>query len=643
MRVAVAPRLPPSPGKSAPADGQASPPTASALLFTTQNLFAKRQKRPPIHPGFSLQALCRSFLKLWEAPAGSVARWELRALARCSLRREEIDTIFGSWAIVEDISVQEVGEETVTTIRARARPVYLHFVRLVRGREDLRRLDRSLKEMGSDAPWLAVGIGPEIVPDYLDEDPIGRHVWPLVRGIHLCAAEAEPARFAELASLGFELKKRRKRILFTSVEPPLDDALLRQVAALFQAPFDLSFRVDLARRRRDGGPGEAREPYRPWGHYRPQPFDLCSPAPLGGPGSPAICVANPLPEALDGSNPFPIFGPQGDGGFLGGASRWIARCLRPRRSRAAARLAAVLHHLIASPVDRWSRLLDYLRREKYLNEDIREKRNHRYYTAYCFYNECPHAFRVDAALLLDEGIDFTDWSRALADVEARFQNVRATSLFDPQEGPSAGDRAQPGRQDLVDEQLEAHDYLLENPAKLNEVTQHLISLLPPRLGRCLDLGSGRGDLTAALAGRADRVVSFDLNLKFLARSAASDGRTLCAAGDMHALPFRAGTFQTVILDNVAEHSFLPLLLLSELRRILAPGGKCYLVVPLDGRIDAHAIPTHLWKPTLRGLRAALELNGFERADVREVSGYDLGMSGCFPTCNGTYGLAILEG
>ena len=58
--------------------------------------------------------------------------------------------------------------------------------------------------------------------------------------------------------------------------------------------------------------------------------------------------------------------------------------------------------------------------------------------------------------------------------------------------------------------------------------------------------------------------------------------------DLRALPFRAGCFKEVILDEVLEHIPQDTQVLNELRRVLAPHGQLFLSVPVTGwlaRID----------------------------------------------------------
>ncbi len=103
-----------------------------------------------------------------------------------------------------------------------------------------------------------------------------------------------------------------------------------------------------------------------------------------------------------------------------------------------------------------------------------------------------------------------------------------------------------------------------------------------RLAGCdlLDLGAGMGGFTVAAALRGARVVACDYNRDYCAiigLRAARHGLTLPiynVAGE--ALPFRAGSFDLVVSWDVIEHVRSPQQMLSEIARVLRPGGYALL-------------------------------------------------------------------
>lgn len=109
-----------------------------------------------------------------------------------------------------------------------------------------------------------------------------------------------------------------------------------------------------------------------------------------------------------------------------------------------------------------------------------------------------------------------------------------------------------------------------------------------RLGRVLDLGSGDGAVARFLAPRAAHITCLDISptvvAKGRARSEAFDNIAF-VEGDMHALPFEAGTFEHVLIMASLAFTEDPALVLREAARVLAPGGNLVAVA-----LRAHAHP-----------------------------------------------------
>ncbi|MDW7745069.1 methyltransferase domain-containing protein [Halomonas sp.] len=109
------------------------------------------------------------------------------------------------------------------------------------------------------------------------------------------------------------------------------------------------------------------------------------------------------------------------------------------------------------------------------------------------------------------------------------------------------------------------------------MAEPLLSRLPARAGRVLDLGCGAGELTASLAGRFGRgctVIGLDLApgmLEVARRTHGDAARWLF--GDAAALPL-AEASQDLVVSNLAIQ-WCPDLdaVMAELRRVLRPGGR----------------------------------------------------------------------
>lgn len=95
----------------------------------------------------------------------------------------------------------------------------------------------------------------------------------------------------------------------------------------------------------------------------------------------------------------------------------------------------------------------------------------------------------------------------------------------------------------------------------------------------LELGSGTGAYTSALAARFGRVVATDLSLEMLRLAAEEPGHRVLA--DAHRLPLADASVDAAVLVNM-------LLFPDEVDRVLAPGG-CLVWVSSSGE----ATPIHL--------------------------------------------------
>jgi ArsR family transcriptional regulator len=106
------------------------------------------------------------------------------------------------------------------------------------------------------------------------------------------------------------------------------------------------------------------------------------------------------------------------------------------------------------------------------------------------------------------------------------------------------------------------------------------------LGDLLDIGSGQGRILKLLGSRAKRAVGVDIDAdaRQLARAELLlAGVENCSLrnGDMYDLPFAAGEFDTVILDDVLGAAERPIDAICEAGRILKPGGRLLLLLRTD--------------------------------------------------------------
>jgi SAM-dependent methyltransferase len=148
--------------------------------------------------------------------------------------------------------------------------------------------------------------------------------------------------------------------------------------------------------------------------------------------------------------------------------------------------------------------------------------------------------------------------------------------------------------------------------------------------RALDLGCGTGALTAALAHAGADAVGAEVAQAALerARRAHPELRFLLVPTD-GPLPFKDRAFDLVWASEVIEHVADTARWLSEVRRVLVPGGRLLLTTPNHGRIAilvhglerySEPLSDHLHLYTRRSLEHTLAEFGFSEIRVRGAAG-----------------------
>jgi SAM-dependent methyltransferase len=137
----------------------------------------------------------------------------------------------------------------------------------------------------------------------------------------------------------------------------------------------------------------------------------------------------------------------------------------------------------------------------------------------------------------------------------------------------------------------------------------------------LDLGCGDGRLTAEL--EAASLTAADVSAEALRRARGRLAGTRVVELNPDApLPFAVGEFDLVLCAETIEHVRDLQLLLSEVRRVLRPGGELALTTPATRRLARPEPPLspHLRRFTRGSLATLLDELGFEVEWLRRRSG-----------------------
>lgn len=155
--------------------------------------------------------------------------------------------------------------------------------------------------------------------------------------------------------------------------------------------------------------------------------------------------------------------------------------------------------------------------------------------------------------------------------------------------------------------------------------------LLPRVERALDLGCGDGRLSARL--QAESLTGADVSRVALDRARKwLPGARLVELEPDAPLPFADNEFELVLCAETIEHVRDVQLLLSEARRVLAPGGTLALTTPAHSRLTGLRVLVGGWAGSFdplsphirflsrRSLRQLLAQLGFEVRSLKRRSG-----------------------
>jgi ubiquinone/menaquinone biosynthesis C-methylase UbiE len=164
--------------------------------------------------------------------------------------------------------------------------------------------------------------------------------------------------------------------------------------------------------------------------------------------------------------------------------------------------------------------------------------------------------------------------------------------------------------------------------------------------RALDSGCGAGALAFALSPHVREVVGVDIVPELLEQARQRAGRfpnVTFVEGDATKLPFELGSFDLVGTLRTLHHVARPELVVSELARVVAPGGRLLVVdqiAPLDplaaaelNAFERSRDPSHTRALSDVDLRTLFEANGLvlkraeTESETRDLDSY-LDLAGC---------------
>ena len=128
----------------------------------------------------------------------------------------------------------------------------------------------------------------------------------------------------------------------------------------------------------------------------------------------------------------------------------------------------------------------------------------------------------------------------------------------------------------------------------------MVALVPPKVTRLLDVGSGSKPYAPFFAGAVAEYVGVDV-----ANPAAE------LEGTVEDIPAPDGSFDLVLCTQTLEHATDPARAVRELRRVVAPGGR--VLVSTHGVQVYHPNPDDYWRWTHAGLERLFRENAEWRA------------------------------
>ena len=151
-----------------------------------------------------------------------------------------------------------------------------------------------------------------------------------------------------------------------------------------------------------------------------------------------------------------------------------------------------------------------------------------------------------------------------------------------------------------------HNYLIH---RINRRTAQSLDYR----GRVVDLGCGSAPYRDIILASADEYVGVDWD------GSQHDRQHVDVTADLtKPLPFEEDWADTIVSFQVMEHLPDTALFLSEIHRVLRPGGRVYITVPFMWHV--HEAPYDFYRFTRYGLEHLLDKHGFVDISIEETTG-----------------------
>jgi SAM-dependent methyltransferase len=132
-----------------------------------------------------------------------------------------------------------------------------------------------------------------------------------------------------------------------------------------------------------------------------------------------------------------------------------------------------------------------------------------------------------------------------------------------------------------------------------KILSSLLKSAPNLKGRLLDVGCGNKPYKSLIP--CAKYVGVDV------ATSLHENENIDIIFDGKLLPFEDNSFDSILCTEVLEHCIDPVILVSEMSRVLKPGGHAFITAPMF--IEHHEVPFDLRRFTYYGMRRLAEDNG----------------------------------